>query len=47
MSTCFWEKVDIDEKAYYTDNVTIQNHCAENNVSYVQARQSIVFAQRS
>ncbi len=24
MSTCFWEKVDISKKAYYTDNVTIQ-----------------------
>lgn len=24
MSTSFWEKVDINEKAYYTDNVTIQ-----------------------
>ena len=47
MSTSFSEKVDIDEESHYTDNVTIQNHCAENNVSYVQARQSIVFAQRS
>ena len=47
MSTSFSEKVDISEKAYYTDNVTIQDHCAENNVSYVQAQQSIVFAQRS
>ncbi len=25
MSTCFREKVDISEKAYYTDNVTIQD----------------------
>ncbi len=24
MSTCFWEKVDIGEKAYYTGNVTIR-----------------------
>ena len=30
----------------FMNKVTIQDYCAENNVSYVQARRSIVFAQR-